>query len=45
MYFYAYKINKYENEQVKLLEMRSNACIRFRNGFSVCIANNNRILL
>ncbi len=43
MYFYISKTNK--NEQTQLLEMRSNACIRFRNGFSVCIANNNRILL
>ncbi len=32
MYFYNHKINKYENEQAQLLEMRSNACFRFRNG-------------
>lgn len=43
MYFYIHKTNR--NEQTQLLEMRSNACIRFRNGFSVCVANNNRILL
>ncbi len=30
MYFYIHKTNK--NEQTQLLEMRSNACIRFRNG-------------
>lgn len=30
MYFYINKSNK--NEQTQLLEMRSNACIRFRNG-------------
>jgi hypothetical protein len=45
MYIYIYKINKHENEQAQLLEVCSNACIRFRNGFSFCIANNNRILL
>ena len=32
MYFYIHKINKHENEQAQLLEMRGNACIRFRNG-------------
>lgn len=30
MYFYTLKTNK--NEQTQLLEMRSDACIRFRNG-------------
>lgn len=30
MYFYIRKTNK--NEQTQLLEMRSDACIRFRNG-------------
>lgn len=30
MYFYIHKTNK--NEQTQLLEMRSDACIRFRNG-------------
>lgn len=30
MYFYIQKTNK--NEQTKLLEMRSDACIRVRNG-------------
>jgi hypothetical protein len=39
MYFYILKTNK--NEQTQLLEMRSDACIRFRNGFSVyCIVIN-----
>lgn len=32
MYFYTHKNYKYENEQAQLLEMRSDACIRFRNG-------------
>lgn len=32
MYFYIHKIYKHENEQAQLLEMCSNACIRFRNG-------------
>jgi len=32
MYFYNHKIYKYENEQAELLEVCSNACIRFRNG-------------
>jgi len=32
MYFYSHKINKNENEQAQLLEMLSDACIRFRNG-------------
>jgi hypothetical protein len=30
MYFYIHKTDK--NEQTQLLEMRSDACIRFRNG-------------
>ncbi len=39
MYFYIHKTNK--NEQTQLLEMRSDAGIRFRNGFSVyCIVTN-----
>lgn len=33
MYFYIHKTNK--NEQTQLLEMRSDACIRFRNGKSI----------
>ncbi len=32
MYFYGYKITKNENEQNTLLEMCSNACIRYGNG-------------
>jgi len=33
MYFYILKTNK--NEQIKLLEVCSNACIRFRNGSNI----------
>jgi hypothetical protein len=32
MYFYILKNNEHENEQAKLLEMCSNACLAFRNG-------------
>ena len=32
MYFYIHKITKNENEQTQLLEVCSNACIRFRTG-------------
>jgi|GEM_PF-1715024 len=32
MYFYIHKSYTNENEQAQLLEMCSNACIRFRNG-------------
>lgn len=32
MYFYIHKNHNNENEQTQLLEMRSDACIRFRNG-------------
>lgn len=39
MYFYNHKINKYENEQAQLLEMRSNACFHFRNGTGICSIN------
>lgn len=35
MYFYNNKLNKHENEQAQLLEMCSNACIRFGNGFCI----------
>ena len=35
MYFYTHKINKNENQQNILLEMCSNACIRFGNGWSI----------
>jgi hypothetical protein len=32
MYFYIHKIKGHENEQTQLLEMCSNACLRFGNG-------------
>ncbi len=39
MYLYIHKTHK--NEQTQLLEVHSDACIRFRNGFSVyCIVIN-----
>jgi len=43
MYFYISKINK--NEQVKLLEVCSNACIRFGDGSSIYGLIKNRQLL
>ncbi len=43
MYFYIHKKDK--NEQTQLLEMCSNACFRFRNGFSVYLAYSNQIFI